>query len=62
VRARLLDLLMNPAQRPDLERALAARRLRFRAASIADPKHRAAVAVAVQEDMEDGWFERLLSR
>jgi len=62
VRARLLDLLTNPAQRPELERALAARRLRFRAAAIGDPKHRAEVAAAVQEDMEDGWFERLLRR
>jgi CBS domain-containing protein len=62
VRARLLDLLANPSQRPDLERPLAAGRLRFRAASIADPKHRAGVAAAVQEDMEDGWFERLLRR
>lgn len=62
VRARLLDLLTNPSQRPELERALAAGRLRFRAAVIADPRHRTQVAAAVQEDMEDGWFESLLPR
>lgn len=62
VRARLLDLLTNPSERPELERALAAGRLRFRAAAIVDPKHRAEVARRVQEDMEDGWFERLLRR
>lgn len=62
VRARLLDFLTDPAGRPDLSRALEAGSLRFRAAAIADPRHRAKVAAAVQQDMEDGWFERMLRR
>jgi hypothetical protein len=62
VRARLLDFLSDPDARPDLARAFAAGRLRYRAAAIADPKHRAEVAERVQQDMEDGWFERILRR
>jgi CBS domain-containing protein len=62
VHARLLDFLSDPETRPDLARALAAGNLRYRAAAISDPTHRAQVAAAVQEDMEDGWFERLLRR
>jgi CBS domain-containing protein len=62
VRARLLDFLTEPAARPDLARALESGTLRYRAAAIADPAHRAQVAAAVQQDMEDGWFERLLRR
>ncbi len=62
VRARLLDFLNDPDLRPDLARVLASGGLRYRAAAIADPKHRAEVAAAVQEDMEDGWFERILRR
>jgi len=62
VRARLLDFLTDPSARPDLARAFASGSLRYRAAAIADPTHRAEVAAAVQQDMEDGWFERLLRR
>jgi CBS domain-containing protein len=62
VRARLLDFLSDPDARPDLARAFAAGRLRYRAAAIADPKHRAEVAERVQQDLEDGWFERILRR
>jgi CBS domain-containing protein len=62
VRARLLDFLSNPVERPELASALAGGRLRYRAAAIADPKHRAKVAASVQQDLEDGWFERILRR
>ena len=62
VRARLLDFLSDPDARPDLARAFAAGRLRYRAAAIVDPKHRAEVAERVQQDLEDGWFERILHR
>jgi len=62
VRARLLDFLTEPAARPDLARAFESGTLRYRVAAIADPAHRAQVAAAVQQDMEDGWFERLLRR
>ncbi|HXU73317.1 MAG TPA: CBS domain-containing protein [Polyangia bacterium] len=62
VRARLLDFLSDPDARPELARAFASGNLRYRAAAIADPKHRAEVAARVQQDLEDGWFERFLRR